>query len=262
MANFDEFGRRITSVRGSLPHHRSNFDQYGRRVTSASASALRNSSHSQASTTSVRHNSSANWWQRLNYRVQDFGDWYDDHYGTWGEWVLYAALILGVVGLIISVVGTFISQGILSGILAAVVACIAGVVGYFGIMILYALLCFVLYAIRFIFLNIYTLLLTLAVGGFLLFGPSLSSLWSGSSDSEPSHVEVAAPQQQAYCTARKGLNVRQKPSKRGRVLGKLYYGQKVNIYGTENGFTEIEFNGQRAYASSRYIKPITTESEQ
>ena len=117
MATFDQFGRRITSVRGSLPHHRSNFDQFGRRVTSASASALRNSSHSQATTSSRSTN--ANWWQRLNYRVQDFGDWYDDHYGTWAEWLLYGALILGLIGLIIAVIATFITQGILEGISGA-----------------------------------------------------------------------------------------------------------------------------------------------
>ena len=259
MATFDQFGRRITSVRGSLPHHRSNFDQFGRRVTSASASALRNSSHSQATTSSSRSN--ANWWQRLNYRVQDFGDWYDDHYGTWAEWILYGALILGLIGLIIAVVATFITQGILEGILAGVIALISGLIGYFIVFILYFLLSIVLYAIRFVFLNIYTLLITLAVGGYLLFGPSLSNLWSDSSDSEPTAVEVAAPQQ-AYCTARKGLNVRQKPSKKGRVIGKLYYGQKVNIYGTEDGFTEVEYNGVRAYASSRYIKPITPDGAQ
>ena len=259
MATFDQFGRRITSVRGSLPHHRSNFDQFGRRVTSASASALRNSSHSQATTSSRCTN--ANWWQLLNYRVQDFGDWYDDHYGTWAEWLLYGALILGLIGLIIAVIATFITQGILEGILAGVIALISGLICYFIVCIRYFLLSIVLYVIGFVLLNIYTLFITLVVAGYLLFGPGLSNLWSGSSDSEPTAVEVAAPQQ-AYCTARKGLNVRQKPSKKGRVIGKLYYGQKVNIYGTEDGFTEIEYNGVRAYASSRYIKPITPDGAQ
>jgi uncharacterized protein YgiM (DUF1202 family) len=52
------------------------------------------------------------------------------------------------------------------------------------------------------------------------------------------------------------LNVRIHPNKTSRVLGTLRKGQEVEVIDKENGFAAIEYNGQRGYASLKYLTKI------
>jgi N-acetylmuramoyl-L-alanine amidase len=57
------------------------------------------------------------------------------------------------------------------------------------------------------------------------------------------------------------LNVRDTPSLQGKVLGKLANGTKVNVISLQSGWVEIEFNKQKAWVSSEYVKLQTTTGE-
>ena len=49
------------------------------------------------------------------------------------------------------------------------------------------------------------------------------------------------------------LNVRKAASAGSNVLGVLKTNQKVNLYGSQNGFYKIKYNGQWAYISTAYV---------
>lgn len=112
----------------------------------------------------------------------------------------------------------------------------------------------ILKVVRFIFWNGWTLLiaLTLAIGG-----------WAYAAYSSPSYdytpvteTEVYTPTYDKYrCTAAV-LNVRIHPNKTSRVLGTLRKGQEVEVIDKEDGFAAIEYNGQRGYASLKYLNKI------
>lgn len=49
------------------------------------------------------------------------------------------------------------------------------------------------------------------------------------------------------------LNIRSEPSLSGEVLGKLHTGDEVKIVDENNGWSQIEYNSKKAWASSKYI---------
>ncbi|UOY91613.1 SH3 domain-containing protein [Ectobacillus sp. JY-23] len=55
------------------------------------------------------------------------------------------------------------------------------------------------------------------------------------------------------------LYVRSEPSIKGKVLGSLKKGQAVSITKQQNGWGTILFNGEKAYISMDYIKPIASK---
>lgn len=59
----------------------------------------------------------------------------------------------------------------------------------------------------------------------------------------------------SQATSTTGLNVRSGPSTKYRVVGALKTGQKVNTAGaSKSGWTPINYNGQTAYVSTRYVR--------
>lgn len=54
------------------------------------------------------------------------------------------------------------------------------------------------------------------------------------------------------------LNVRTKPSMSGKIIGKLYTGNKVEIKGESGNWYEINYNGKTAYISKNYVKVSST----
>ena len=67
-----------------------------------------------------------------------------------------------------------------------------------------------------------------------------------------------------YCTAKSGINVRSIPSTSGKVIGKLKYGQAVEVLEEGSSFSKIKFaynDGEIAWVSTQYLsktKPNTT----
>ncbi|WHY90640.1 SH3 domain-containing protein [Neobacillus cucumis] len=49
------------------------------------------------------------------------------------------------------------------------------------------------------------------------------------------------------------LNIRTSPSSASSAVGKLSKGMTVTVYGTQNNWTQIQFNGQAAWVSSQFL---------
>ena len=54
------------------------------------------------------------------------------------------------------------------------------------------------------------------------------------------------------------LNVRNKASLSGKIIGKLYTGNKVEIVGENSNWYEINYKGGTAYISKKYVKTSST----
>lgn len=56
------------------------------------------------------------------------------------------------------------------------------------------------------------------------------------------------------------LNVRSMATKSSSVVGKLEKGEQVYVYGVEGKWAKINYNGQYAYASTKYLTPVETRT--
>ena len=107
----------------------------------------------------------------------------------------------------------------------------------------------------YIFYNVYTFLIALAVLLGSVFLDNAGSLFSYFDDPDPVEQVVETPSFNIYyCTASSVLNVRSAPSKDAQVIGTLRAGQEVRVYNFVDGFAKIDYNDRIAYASSSYLK--------
>lgn len=116
--------------------------------------------------------SSLSWWSRLNNFVINIGNWFADNAEDFTERLVGILGILAIIGLGIWVIGVFAGQGILMGILSIFGACLIGYGIFIAIGIFGWILGILLLALRYIFWNIYSLLIALTIVGFLCFGIS------------------------------------------------------------------------------------------
>lgn len=192
-----------------------------------------------------------NLWDRFNDAIKSIGNWIDDIIEPVSGWITILGIIIGAIGLICWI---FDDSNIFYIILRFIGACFIGGIMFYVVAINAFIISLILKVVRFIFWNGWTLLiaLTLAIGG-----------WTYATYSSPSYdyapvteTEVYTPTYDKYrCTAAV-LNVRIHPNKTSRVLGTLRKGQEVEVIDKENGFAAIEFNGQRGYASLKYLNII------
>ena len=192
-----------------------------------------------------------NLWDRFNDAIKTIGNWIDDIIEPVSGWITILGTIIGAIGLICWI---FDDSNIIFIILRFIGACFIGGIMFYVVAINAFIISLILKVVRFIFWNGWTLLiaLTLAIGG-----------WTYATYSSPSYdyapvteTEVYTPTYDKYrCTAAV-LNVRIHPNKTSRVLGTLRKGQEVEVIDKENGFAAIEFNGQRGYASLKYLNKI------
>ncbi|MCD8388419.1 MAG: SH3 domain-containing protein [Bacteroidales bacterium] len=213
---------------------------YNRYVTPTASSASRNSRTSRRST---------NWWQTIDQGIRRFGDWIDRHIGdAIGIYVLILCGI-GILCLVGWVISVWIDHGFWWALGSAVVAYIAGSIGYYALCLIGYISQAPLWVIRYIFKNIYTLLATIA----LVIGVAVYT------DSETTHTTTttATEVQQnftTYTVTASVLNVRSAPSTSSSVLGVLRKGDKVQPTEVLNGFAVIDYNGQTGYVSVKYLE--------
>ncbi len=160
-----------------------------------------------------------------------------------------------VISCIVKVISTWVDDGFWMALLMAFGVCIAGVIAWY-VAAIAIVICVnvVMYGFRFLFWNGWALLiaLTLAIG-----------IWAYAAYSSPSYnyapvseTGVYIPTYDKYrCTAAV-LNVRIHPNTTSPVLGTIRKGQVVEVVDKENGFAAIEYNGQRGYASLKYLNKI------
>lgn len=192
-----------------------------------------------------------NLWDRFNDAIKSIGNWIDDIIEPVSGWITILGIIIGAIGLICWI---FDDSNIFYIILRFIGACFIGGIMFYVVAINAFIISLILKVVRFIFWNGWTLLiaLTLAIGG-----------WAYAAYSSPSYeytpvaeTEVYTPIYDKYrCTAAV-LNVRIHPNKTSRVLGTLRNGQVVEVIDKENGFAAIEYNGQRGYASLKFLNKI------
>lgn len=194
-------------------------------------------------------------WSRFNNGVANIGNWFaeksDDVFG----WISVATMAIIVISCIVQVISTWAEDGFWMALLMAVGVTIVGIISWYVAAIVIMIgVNVVMYGFRFLFWNGWTLLIALT----LVFGG-----WAYAACSSPSSdyrtVTETKVDTQVYdkyrCTAGV-LNVRIHPNKTSQVLGTLRKGQEVEVIDIENGFAAIEYNGQRGYASLKYLNKI------
>lgn len=190
-------------------------------------------------------------WSRFNNGVASIGNWFAEKSEDVLGWISLATKAIIVISCIIKVISTWVDDGFWMALLMALGVCIAGVIAwYVAVNAIVIGVNVVMYGFRFLFWNGWTLLiaLTLAIGS-----------WAYVANISPSYDYTRKMYTSTYdkyrCTATV-LNVRIHPNKTSRVLGTLRKGQEVEVVYKENGFAAIEYNGQRGYASLKYLNKV------
>ena len=197
---------------------------------------------------------------KLNNGVQWIGDILGDAGG-----VIIAIAAIYVIIAIIGLVVTWINDGFWEALAFSLIAIVVGGISWVVIVILNLIKIFDLLAWLFrdvIFVNIWTLLISIILIAGGAWGiPALVQSHDTSNKNKTTQVQPATVTY--YCTA-KSLNVRSVPSTSGKVVGKLKYGQAVEVLQEGAAFCKIKFthsSGETAWVGSQYIsktKPVTT----
>ncbi len=200
-------------------------------------------------------------WGNLNTIVSDWGDDLSYEIDDYAEKAAnYSRIALWVI-CAISVVVTLIADGVMS---ALGTGFILGLVAYFGGSIggwiVEKFVYFLLTAVRYVLYNMYTLALTIIIIACAIipwdnFGiPSLKSDKKAATKNEVTLDVSSLPTTKYYCTAKSGLNVREKEKSSSKIVGVLQYGEEVELYKIEGEIAQIIFNDAICYASRSYLK--------
>lgn len=198
-----------------------------------------------------RRSSGDSLWSRFNDKIESIGIWIDDNDDRLSAIVTVLLYVL----LGIAVIGTWIDDGFIA-------ALIAGFVGFVIVALLTVVLSYVLPIITFVLSLIFKNAWTFLIALILLFGPSIAALVGGvargifaRNDSDEPVIEqvVTLPTSTYYCTAQSGVIVRQAPSSSAAQLGGLQYNEEVEVYEIKNGYARIDYYGNEAWVSSKYI---------
>ena len=214
-------------------------------------SPINTTSPRSSSTTSV----GGSFWDAYNSLVAGIGNWF----ASWAEgacnvvmWIILIAIwIWGIAG----VIGEWNDGNTITAILMVL---FGGPIVYYASYLIallgYVAVAIVLYTLRFIFWNGWTLLLCIGIGiGAWLYNGSGSSDYSYS---DPAPIEVVEPTTTTYRVTARTLNARSGPSTSYPVVGKLSRGERIEVYDLQNGFARIRYAGQDAYVSVRYIVQV------
>lgn len=226
-------------------------DQYGRFIRTAPAPRVRSTYNSPSYSATYSYGRSERLWDRFNDCIANIGNWIDDIIEPVSGWITILGIIIGAIGLICWI---FDDSNIFYIVLRLIGACFIGGIMFYVVAINAFIISLILKVVRFIFWNGWTLLISmiLAFGGW-----AYAAYNSPSYDYTPvTETEVYTPAYDKYrCTAAV-LNVRIHPNKTSRILGTLRNGQVVEAIDIEDGFAAIEYNGQRGYASLKYLNKI------
>ena len=193
-------------------------------------------------------------WSRFNSRITNIGNWFADH----AESVLGVCSIILTVIIVITaiyyVINTWINEGFWYALLIAAIYLIIGsVVWYIGAVIIVIIVNVVMYGLRLLFWNGWTLLLAFALGiGGWFWTRSSSSI---SSDNFPKQSEIVTSTTNTYvCTAKTSVKVRRYPTIKAPQIGSIMRGQEIDVIDFNDGFAHILYNGQDGYVSVEFIK--------
>lgn len=205
--------------------------------------------------TPTRSGSGPSLWSRFNNGVADIGNWFAEKCDIVLGWVSLITIVGIVIAGIVKIISTWSSHGFFTALLTSIVIVIVGVIAFYIAAIAIVIgVNVVMYGLRFLFWNGWTLLIALTLGTGVWIYASNASRFNRTAQ-EP-RTEIVMPVTQTYqCTA-KVLNVRTAPDTSGGVLGVLRKGDTIEVYETENGFARISFNGNDGYVSLKYLNRI------
>lgn len=194
-------------------------------------------------------------WSRINNGVASIGNWFAGHAeGALGVCSLIAMATIIITG-IVYVIGTWIDEGFWTALFTAVIACVVGVISwYIAAVAIVIIVNVVMYGLRLLFWNGWTLILTivLAIGCWLW----TSNAMQNYAYQSPVQTEVVESKSRTYqCTAAV-LNIRSAPNTYSNVIGVLKKDQQVEVIEKNNGFARISYNGHTGYVSLKYLNQI------
>lgn len=192
-----------------------------------------------------------NVWYGFSNFIAGIGNWFARSMEDISYYAAILAGIAGVITLLIWVFGIFASEGIFFGILAIIGAVIMGYIGAIGIGIGVWVLAMALMIVRFVFWNGWTFLLGIAV----VLAITLYSDKTPDNTYDKTVIETVTPStMETYrCTA-SVLNIRQIPSRSGKVIGTLKRNQRVSVIRTEGDFAMISVGNKEGYVALKYLQ--------
>lgn len=201
--------------------------------------------------------SSGGLFSKINSKIKSLGEWIDDNRDDWADEDLWEKIFKIGGGILLALIALGGPDTLIG---KAAVLLIGGGIGYFlapliGVALSYVAAIF-LYGVRYIFYNMWTLLLTLLV----IIGPSVADNLDISLGDIKSKINISSTKTSDsdqsiyyYCISKDVLNVRKEPRADAKVIGVLQPGEKVKVYTTKNGFVKIKFHGGIGYASEQYL---------
>lgn len=231
----------------------SGFDPATGRIRTGGASST--SSSTSRSTSSYSSYSSRSVWGSFNDAIEDAGDWLEDAIDIIRTVVMWIILVGVWIAAIVSVIAAFVEGDVIEGILAIV---IGGPIVYYGSVIIAGIgwlaATILLYIIRFIIWNGWTLLLTLLLAGGIAIGVSVNNNSNHYPvSSTPKAATTATTTSTTYVCTASTLNIRSAPSTSASVLGVLKKGQTCEVITFTGGFAQIRYRNTFGYVSSAYV---------
>lgn len=192
-------------------------------------------------------------WDKFNDGVGSIGNWMSgwiDTACTVVMWIIIAGVALLALWGIISL----FAEGHVFGAIVAIVLGFtviyygASIVGYIG----YIITAVILYALRFVFWNAWSLIATFVVVGGLI-------VWDQQKpvkeiDRQDYQIEQVATTTYR-CTAKK-LNVRSGPGTNYGVIGVLSKNERIEVITIEDKFAKFRYNGGYGYAGVKYLEIV------
>ena len=237
---------------GKLKGLPSGFDPSTGRLRTGGSSST--SSSISRSTSAYSSYSSGGVWGSFNDAIEDAGDWLEDAIDIIRTVVMWIILGGAWIAAIVAVIAAFVEGDIIEGILGIV---IGGPIVYYGSFIIAGIgwlaVTILLYIIRFIIWNGWTLLLTLLLAGGIAIGVSVSNNSNDYSVSSTPKATTTATTSTTYVCTASTLNIRSAPSTSASVLGVLKKGQTCEVITFTGGFAQIKYRNTFGYVSSAYV---------
>lgn len=194
-------------------------------------------------------------WSRFNRGVAGIGNWFAEKTEDVLGWISLIITVVIIISCVVKIINTWIDDGFWMALLMAIGVCIGGVIAwYIAAFAIFISVNIVMYGLRFLFWNGWTLLIGFILAGTIWFW--MISPYNQSSYNKSVQIETVIHDAKTYrCTA-KLLNVREAPNTNSNIIGTIQRGQTVEVYDDSNNFGRIIYNGRTGYVSFKYLKPI------
>jgi hypothetical protein len=193
-----------------------------------------------------------NAWRSITSFISEIGDWFDDNSVAFSNNISFVFYIIAWISFGVGVIGLWIGAGFWAALIMAVIGgVIVRYVAGFAVAILMYILCGCFKVMRYIFYNVYTLLIAVII--------IIAVIFFHQADAPQNRTVTNSSQvsnlPNYFCDVNTTLKVREHPRKYAKEIGQLKRHEEVYVYSIDNNFAKIDFKGRIAYASAEYLKP-------